>query len=49
MIGKVTGQELQHISLSDETESRETGMPEDYAGMLVGLDQRIRENGSEDQ
>ncbi|MEK3947418.1 NAD(P)H-binding protein [Paenibacillus sp. FSL H7-0703] len=52
IIGKLTGQAIQHISLPDE-ELKEgmvrAGMPEEYADMLAGLDRRIRENGSEDQ
>ncbi|MGQ3481388.1 NmrA family NAD(P)-binding protein [Paenibacillus sp. TY11] len=52
IVGKVTGQAIQHISLSDEELKAgmvRAGMPEDYADMLAGLDRRIRENRSEDQ
>ncbi|MDH2334104.1 MULTISPECIES: hypothetical protein [Paenibacillus] len=52
IIGKVTGQPIQHISLSDEeleVGMVHAGMPEEYADMLAGLDRRIRENGSNNE
>ncbi|WP_337916452.1 NmrA family NAD(P)-binding protein [Paenibacillus sp. 23TSA30-6] len=52
LISHVIGKTIQHISLSDEelkVGMIQAGMPANYAAMLAGLDQRIRENGSEDQ
>ncbi|WP_230486253.1 hypothetical protein [Paenibacillus polymyxa] len=52
IIGKVTGQSIQHISSSDEeleVGMVHAGMPEEYADMLAGLDRRIRENGSNNE